>query len=267
MIKLITPAHLCLLNSGILASLFIATTSSLAAATGVTWADFTPADGQSTDSSTATTVSIAGSGSFSFVSTSTSTFNSTIQNLVTHGETELGLGDYNNDLSVVSHFAGGATTEIVDTIRTDTLTFSNFAGFSDTDMGLLYIEGISNRPSASGVADPTPMTISVTGGSPAVLTWSQVGSFAPRGNNDIDPVFSAVAGTLTASDSGAVGLGDASGIFLNIGLLKDYDTLTVQFETPNGDGYLVGVGVAVPEPSSTALLGLGGLALMLRRRK
>ena len=49
------------------------------------------------------------------------------------------------------------------------------------------------------------------------------------------------------------------------------DDLTLRFGSPSGsggEGYFAGYTVAaVPEPSSTALLGFGGLALILRRRK
>jgi len=48
-------------------------------------------------------------------------------------------------------------------------------------------------------------------------------------------------------------------------------TFTIQESTEGNNGYFGGVVVtnvtAIPEPSSTALLGLGGLALILRRRK
>jgi len=50
----------------------------------------------------------------------------------------------------------------------------------------------------------------------------------------------------------------------------DYDTITFTIqESGSQDGYFAGVVVTslIPEPSSTALLGLGGLALILRRRK
>ena len=42
---------------------------------------------------------------------------------------------------------------------------------------------------------------------------------------------------------------------------------SVDFSLGNGQIGLMGVAAAVPEPSSAALLGLGGLALILRRRK
>ena len=50
------------------------------------------------------------------------------------------------------------------------------------------------------------------------------------------------------------------------------EDLVVDFEVANTDGatwhlYAMTNEVAVPEPSTTALLGLGGLALILRRRK
>ncbi|MFT6793143.1 MAG: hypothetical protein ACJAR1_001133 [Rubritalea sp.] len=82
------------------------------------------------------------------------------------------------------------------------------------------------------------------------------GSASPSGSSDIDlpidvlPVQVAGGGTLAGGSTQAptVGVYDVSWSGVRDG------SLTLAFE-------------AVPEPSSTALLGLGGLALMLRRRK
>ena len=77
----------------------------------------------------------------------------------------------------------------------------------------------------------------------------------------------------TASASVARGLtgGLASGNTITGAFTGDADgTQEITVTTTDGNGALTGYvlsSVPVPEPSSTALLGLGGLALILRRRK
>ena len=75
----------------------------------------------------------------------------------------------------------------------------------------------------------------------------------------------AFSSTLTFNDDGL----DAA--FFDLNDLVDGDTFQISStagasSSPHLNGYTFDTGV-VPEPSTTALLGLGGLALMLRRRK
>jgi len=70
-------------------------------------------------------------------------------------------------------------------------------------------------------------------------------------------------GTYTLFDADSLALGNSLGSTVFTESLLGYATATL-FES-GGDIFLSVT--AVPEPSSTALLGLGGLALMLRRKR
>ncbi|MGB0993222.1 MAG: PEP-CTERM sorting domain-containing protein [Akkermansiaceae bacterium] len=76
---------------------------------------------------------------------------------------------------------------------------------------------------------------------------------------------------VTGQDSDAFGTVSASGepVYTNLtGLTSSGGNLTVQLSSPSNNQALSALTLtAVPEPSSTALLGLGGLALVLRRRR
>ncbi|BDS08568.1 hypothetical protein NT6N_36080 [Oceaniferula spumae] len=109
-------------------------------------------------------------------------------------------------------------------------------------------------------------TVDILSGSTLGSATSLIGgpqTFTARGDHDagitgsIDDSYDDQR-TTVAFNSGSLGAGDA--VFMQIA-----------FTNVNNDGGFVGIDEitidSVPEPSSAALLGLGGLALILRRRK
>ena len=78
--------------------------------------------------------------------------------------------------------------------------------------------------------------------------------------------------SLSATNDGTQA--NANFLLTSTGALANYDYLAVSFTRnvadDSGEGFAIRdftLAAAVPEPSSTALLGLGGLALMLRRKR
>lgn len=80
----------------------------------------------------------------------------------------------------------------------------------------------------------------------------------------------ATAGSAGSDDNGALTFTDGTThvLFSGIASSGGVITFTTGKASGSGAGVLFGLQLeAVPEPSTTALLGLGGLALILRRRK
>jgi hypothetical protein len=83
----------------------------------------------------------------------------------------------------------------------------------------------------------------------------------------------ASTGSINASDATTVGLAGANdSYYINYRYTASSSEIVITTQSSNSAGWhLYGltnqVAVAVPEPTTTALLGLGGLALILRRRK
>ena len=126
----------------------------------------------------------------------------------------------------------------------------------------------------------------VTGASP---TWS-INAFATNGNawdssangtpyNLHDGLTLPTSGNANSGDAGeAVSFTGSGSAFLEINLkdyavndIADYEYLMLGFAANVGNvnniSTISNMTLAVPEPSSAALLGLGGLALMLRRKR
>lgn len=103
-------------------------------------------------------------------------------------------------------------------------------------------------------------------GAPHQVTWNLIIS-------DAGQIFTGINGAIEAGGAAAEAFSiDTTGTSLVSGTTYTFD-LTVSSTDTGGNNIalnqltLNGNVAAVPEPSSTALLGLGGLALILRRRK
>ena len=74
--------------------------------------------------------------------------------------------------------------------------------------------------------------------------------------------------TTTVTGGGSTNIASYSSFLPNnIAVLEDLDGVVMDALFSGSNNMVVNVFASVPEPSSTALLGLGGLALMLRRRR
>ncbi|MGB0992913.1 MAG: PEP-CTERM sorting domain-containing protein [Akkermansiaceae bacterium] len=187
----------------------------------------------------------------SVVNTSTDTWNN-VANNGGAGTTFSGLA-----LSLTDGSASGATLSA----NSGFTNFNNIA-WASNNKDWVMMEGwygfvgsehltLSNLPAADAngytvtiygdVAQNRTMNYSINGGT--AMTITDTGGYAGTFNAENSVTFANITGTTTLAITG-----NASGSRSAI------NGLTVQY-TP------------VPEPSSTALLGLGGLALILRRRK
>ncbi|MGB0993499.1 MAG: PEP-CTERM sorting domain-containing protein [Akkermansiaceae bacterium] len=103
--------------------------------------------------------------------------------------------------------------------------------------------------------------VSMNDGGPTQIFWTADTAGADSDTNN-DGVIGWIETTATTSGTA---VSDAN--YAIYGTFTG-DTLTISGDAVSGRGTLNGFQIiAVPEPSSTALLGLGGLALILRRRK
>jgi len=121
----------------------------------------------------------------------------------------------------------------------------------------------------------------------SMFFWNTFLGATSRGTSDMDVSFATTLDTsfatalITDSNWGStVNLTPAEGVVVDskgAGELLTYTSVSARYvlfevNANHGDGSYVGMSEvrfieAVPEPSTTALLGLGGLALILRRRK
>jgi hypothetical protein len=140
-----------------------------------------------------------------------------------------------------------------ETVATLTMTISGLSSGQSYDVYVNYIE-FGNVPGAQGISASLDNNVTF-------LDFGAVGGAAGT------PGFAELSGHTDADRSGlrgylgtaiASGVGEIEFFANNSGIGVDYVT------TAWLDGGSV---AAVPEPSSAALLGLGGLALILRRRK
>ena len=143
-------------------------------------------------------------------------------------------------------------------------TSLNLTGLTDGKTYQIQLIGIHDSRTGGGI-NARQQEISfggsdfTSGGTPVVLTRNGYGNTSTPNPGSFDgiPSFGTVVGTFTAS-----------------GNSQEIQFRSNQQDGNNGDdpdpglsGYILYEFDATPEPSSTALLGLGGLALILRRRK
>ncbi len=164
-------------------------------------------------------------------------FNNTIA--VSEMSTTTGVSTTNLDSSLTTFIASAAGGSLINTVSLNNL---GMAGGLVT----LYFGVSTSAQDNTGVLT----SVLVTGGTGTL-------SFAGQGGTGFDQATLAGSGPGTAEMTlvkwvGTVGAGDS---------------LTVGLDADGGKKAGIGFVAVVPEPSSTALLGLGGLALILRRRR
>lgn len=165
-----------------------------------------------------------------------------------------GVGGAFNGASLFSGTIGNAfMTNYSDTTGSYTYTFTNL----NAEVGALYDVYIY---SARGFTNAGVSQFTVDGADQFILNESMVGDYTLATNTA-----SAVDANANKNEGNYV-------LFKNVSL----DTLVIGVtggiaDTTGNGGNIANINgvqiVQVPEPSSTALLGLGGVALLLRRRK
>lgn len=192
-----------------------------------------------------------------------------------------------------SSFTTGFDVEFFDTFEDDaagpdaqssnvTISFEELVAVSDTN-GVFDLGSVSPGDTAGSVGE-----FAVTGlfdlydinlatdGNLSFFTDEDLGGFVGSTVDTEIAIFDA-AGILLAEDDDG-GPGTYSGIFDLALAAGDYTIAVSSFDSTFADGFSVtpGTGIgdyslnvsfAVPEPTSFALLGLGGLAMVIRRRR
>lgn len=185
--------------------------------------------------------------------------------------------------------ATGGTEFLTDSVTDDALSWtvgvSNVEGSSPNSFmpaGHIFAtsqaayDGLWNRPDGAGGPDQR-MTITISGLDGSGATTYNLSLFGNRSNNDdAGSIYTAQgagaaigSGTrLQGNTTGVTSPWDVSGITPTAG-----GVITIDVATPGGDGstdlsIISAMSIeSVPEPSTTALLGLGSISLILRRRK
>jgi hypothetical protein len=161
-----------------------------------------------------------------------------------------------------NELALGGTNPTVTTTEGPTLTIT---GVFNTNYEAFDQAGSALREDIMA-SDPSPQRGRYTGAIPFTLTGLTPNAIYDlsflRGGNSLYNV------AITGASSPTV---DADGDGNFTGVLSGSGSISGTFESPSGWRSVAGIqfeqtGV-VPEPTTTALLGLGGLALILRRRK
>jgi hypothetical protein len=181
------------------------------------------------------------------------------------------------------------SSEFGDRLAVDTINGAGFDeanGFHSTADSEMWL----NTGTFSGGTDPLPSHITydleANYDLSSLKIWNYngaVGASDTAGAKDLEIlVASSVGGSFTSISNEILAKGTGStttdfGHFVDLSSFAAADNVRlVRFNITSNQGFdfdLVGLsevrfdGVAVPEPSTTALLGLGGLALILRRRK
>ena len=168
------------------------------------------------------------------------------------GSNDLTYGVGGGDFTAAPDYTAGDHVMFVNTNNNDaTVTLTNGTGFAYLITGL-GIDIASNGGADASLDGITAGGVAVTGLSS--ISHGNVGS----GGSDVD--YDDLFWDLSVANGGA-GITLANGEALTFTLGRSESKAT------SYDNIAFIGALAVPEPSSTALLGLGGLALILRRRK
>ncbi|MGJ8658192.1 MAG: PEP-CTERM sorting domain-containing protein [Akkermansiaceae bacterium] len=157
----------------------------------------------------------------------------------------------------VSLTMAGSSQDNINNVASDTLG-------NMTD-GTIYIDGILANQNNDASGNPDRLTLTFAGLDDS-LTYDLIGGLARAGTQGNIGNWTSV---WSADGQSAPTNGFSSGAYVSFaGLSSTGGSLVI---TVVSDNQYAGISqlelTAVPEPSSTALLGLGGLALILRRRK
>lgn len=185
----------------------------------------------------------------------------TWHNVVGVGTTNVGI-----TTSVAPVTADGFTVSWVGGRNPADVAGPNYGGSSDLDavsQQILWGTGAgSTQPVITivGLSDSTQYNMTVfSGNNNAAVDYTLDAQAGGTGGTNINQVIDSDAEWASGTPfTGSLTTGTGAGS----------DTITLTTSAGNATPWGIGIeAVSVPEPSSTALLGLGGLALILRRRK
>ncbi len=193
--------------------------------------------------------------------------------------------------ATIANFNFNSGTTSSDTEINSTATFApipNAANAGRSGDGNAFIRATATGTDlAAALADTDVFTVTITadagfqfnltsinfdfGGKSDTTAYVTNGVVYSGGVTLHDEAFSVVTGGGTSYDTGnsdSLAAASFQGVTSATFTFANYDNTGVASNTNRWDNITIeGDVVAVPEPSSTALLGLGGLALILRRRK
>lgn len=200
---------------------------------------------------------------------------------------DLGFGAVNAAATTLSSDAPGAgavgfsSTTAGSPTRTSTYTITGFDFNGDTNNDTLTFDLIQSasvgnitNDGTAGVGVSANNSTGVNGAD--VLTISFGNATVALGGGSGDSYIASLVGFTGASidlrNSPTYSIGDATGLTGTTATFTSTPSFDLETTSGTGNTRLTNVAfsvsvTAVPEPSSAALLGLGGLALILRRRK
>jgi hypothetical protein len=204
----------------------------------------------------------------------------------------LAVNTANNDRMDSRNLAASMSGDIWFSALVNVTAGSNFGGLSFAKD--LYTGGANRYSHALSelrvVLTPTSLIVDMDGGTGPAATGGETGTFVAGTTHLILGSMNVGAGNDTLSvwidpdvnaSGGPSGLGTANFSSTTVDFMDEINKIGAPMSwngttsphvdairmSNDADAFFDVTGVAVPEPSTTALLGLGGLALILRRRK